>query len=201
MAANEESRKTANHRRDHILCEAVELFRTRGYSATSISSLLDRADIHPGSLYHFFPSKHDLLIGALEHQIDRLKSEHFEREVWKDIDDPLQRIFALFECERGKLVEGNCYRCFLMAMAVELRAPDPRVASLLVEAWATWLDRVSDCVRGVPLRPGIDPRAVAEFILIVLQGAMSAVLAAGDLAPFDRAREQMRRYMAIVAAT
>ena len=52
--------------RQRILLTALELFAVKGFGSTSISDILSRSQANSGSLYHYFPSKQDLLVGVLE---------------------------------------------------------------------------------------------------------------------------------------
>jgi AcrR family transcriptional regulator len=46
--------------RSRLVEVATELFGTRGYDATSIEEVLERAEVSKGALYHHFPSKEAL---------------------------------------------------------------------------------------------------------------------------------------------
>ncbi len=48
---------------------AAEVFRRRGYAATSIEQLVEATGVHRGSLYSTFGSKRGLFLRALEHAI------------------------------------------------------------------------------------------------------------------------------------
>ena len=70
-------------RRQEIIDAAAEIFREKGYAATSIQDVADAVDILKGSLYYYIDSKDDLLfeviqeahIGALAN-LERSKEEH-----------------------------------------------------------------------------------------------------------------------------
>lgn len=47
--------------RQRVLDVAVELFATQGYSATSVSQVIERAGLTKGGFYHHFASKDELL--------------------------------------------------------------------------------------------------------------------------------------------
>jgi TetR/AcrR family transcriptional regulator, transcriptional repressor for nem operon len=44
----------------------MQLFREKGYGATSVADLLKAADVNSGSLYNFFPGKQELLLAVLD---------------------------------------------------------------------------------------------------------------------------------------
>ena len=47
--------------RERVLDAAVDLFATQGYSATSVSQVIERAGLTKGGFYHHFASKDELL--------------------------------------------------------------------------------------------------------------------------------------------
>src|SRR5688500_408446 len=49
-----------------LTAAARELFGTRGYEATSIEAVLERAGVKRGALYHHFAGKHALFDAVLE---------------------------------------------------------------------------------------------------------------------------------------
>ena len=51
--------------RKRIVLAAMELFWEKGYQSTSVADLLKRAEVHSGSLYHFFAGKQDVLLAVL----------------------------------------------------------------------------------------------------------------------------------------
>ncbi|WP_188207470.1 TetR/AcrR family transcriptional regulator [Alkalibacillus aidingensis] len=54
-----------------ILEKAIDLFSTKGFSATSIQEIADSCGIAKGSLYSHFPSKDALLIASLDFYINQ----------------------------------------------------------------------------------------------------------------------------------
>jgi len=51
--------------RDRVLTSAEELFATKGYAATSVQDIIDKAEVSKGGLYHHFTSKEDILDALL----------------------------------------------------------------------------------------------------------------------------------------
>ena len=47
--------------KDRILAAAVDLFAEKGFDATSVQEVVDRAQVTKGAMYHYFRSKDDLL--------------------------------------------------------------------------------------------------------------------------------------------
>jgi AcrR family transcriptional regulator len=55
-----------SRRIQQILTAAAELVGERGYDAVSLDDVADRLDVTKGSLYHYFPSKEELVGAAIE---------------------------------------------------------------------------------------------------------------------------------------
>ncbi|MCR6482290.1 TetR/AcrR family transcriptional regulator [Amycolatopsis sp. OK19-0408] len=74
------ARTTPGVTRRRILDEAVHLFATRGYDATSVADIQTACGLHPGSgaLYKHFPSKAALLEAAVHDNLERLTARTAE---------------------------------------------------------------------------------------------------------------------------
>jgi len=62
-AAREEKgeRQGRSPMEERIIAAAVTLFAERGFDATAVQQIVDRAEVTKGALYHYFDSKDDLL--------------------------------------------------------------------------------------------------------------------------------------------
>jgi AcrR family transcriptional regulator len=88
-AANQTVRDATRAR---LLVHALRLFGERGYAATPVSAIAAAAGVSQGLLYHYFPSKTDL-VGAIF-----AESIRDVRESWRRADaepDPRRRLGAL----------------------------------------------------------------------------------------------------------
>ena len=106
--------------REKILHAAMELFAVKGYNSTSIADLLSRTQVNSGSLYHYFPGKQDVLVAVLEYYRNNI-NEMFLNHIWREGDDPLDKIFTLLNAYRILLLESECtYGCPIAAIQVDL---------------------------------------------------------------------------------
>jgi AcrR family transcriptional regulator len=62
------TRQTGETQRQHILSVALSLMAQGGVDGTSMRDLASAAGLNVASLYHYFPSKRDLLVAVLEEQ-------------------------------------------------------------------------------------------------------------------------------------
>ncbi|MEZ5681840.1 MAG: TetR/AcrR family transcriptional regulator [Erythrobacter sp.] len=183
--------------REKIVQTAVELFWAKGYQSTSISDILSRSQVHSGSLYHFFPGKQDVLVAVLEWFRDGIEENLFAH-AWAGVDDPIERIFSLLNGYRMHLVSSDfMYGCPIGSLALELHEPDPRVRELLAVNFSNWVSGVEKCLddAGDRLPSGTDRRALAEFILTIMEGAIMQARTSRDITLFDRNVEVLRGHL------
>lgn len=85
--------ETEDSTRDRILAAAEELFAERGFEATPISRIADRAGVPKGLVHYYFTRKPDLL----EALVERLPDEHVAMAdvvVSGDVLESLRRLVA-----------------------------------------------------------------------------------------------------------
>lgn len=182
--------------RQKIVEAAMELFWLKGYGSTSIADILSRSQINSGSLYHFFPGKQDLLLAVLDQYRTGIGPMLLE-PAWAGVEDPVERVFALLARYRGLIVETDCsYGCPIGSIALELHEPDEAVRRLLADNFTGWAGAVEVCLvaAGGRLPAGTDVRALAEFVLAVMEGAVMQARTYRDIAYFDRSVAQLRAH-------
>jgi TetR/AcrR family transcriptional repressor of nem operon len=189
---NAQERKT----RDRIVEAAMELFAAKGYNSTSIADILSRTQLNSGSLYHAFPGKQDILIAVLEWYRDGLYPMLID-PVWRDVPDPVERIFALLGKYRWLVVETDCtYGCPIGSLALELHEADPPVRELMAINFTGWVEAIERCLADAAARlpADLDRRALAEFVLTTMEGAVMQARTHRDIGHFDRSVAMLRAH-------
>ena len=183
--------------RDRLVTVAMKLFWEKGYGATSIQDILREADVHAGSLYHFFPTKQDLLLTSLERYRDGIHPMLLD-PAWKGVDDPIERIFALLARYRQALLSTDCfYGCPIGSLALELHEPDPPVRSLLAANFDGWTRAIEKCLddAGSRIPKDVDKKELASFVLTVMEGGVMQSRTHRTIAAFDAAVNLLRDYI------
>lgn len=182
--------------RDRIIFEAMRLFSEKGYMSTSIQDILRAAGANAGSLYHFFPAKQDLLLAVLEAYRTGLYPMLLD-PAWQNVEDPLDRVFALLDRYRELLVESDClYGCPIGSLALELHEPDPAVRKKLAANFSGWVAAIRRCLdeAGDRLPRSVDREELAQFVLTVMEGGVMQARTHRGLRPFDASVNQLRAY-------
>jgi AcrR family transcriptional regulator len=183
--------------KDRLVDVAMKLFWEKGYGGTSIQDILREADVHAGSLYHFFPTKQDLLLASLERYRDGIHPMLLE-PAWNGVDDPIDRIFALLARYRHALLSTDCfYGCPIGSLALELHEPDPPVRSLLSANFDGWTTAIEKCLEdaGPRLPKDIDRKQLASFVLTIMEGGVMQSRTHRAIDSFDAAVRLLRDYM------
>jgi TetR/AcrR family transcriptional regulator, transcriptional repressor for nem operon len=185
----------ADSTRDHLIDAAMRLFAARGYSATSVAEILERAGANSGSLYHYFLTKQDLLVAVLERYQHGIYPMLLE-PAWRGVADPIERVFALLAVYRDLLETSGCtYGCPIGSLALELHEPDPPVREKLAANFDGWTQAIERCLAeaGDRLPADVDRRELATFVLTTMEGGVMLARTHRRLDPFDAAVRQLRR--------
>lgn len=178
--------------RDRLVASAAELVHRLGYSAVSVADICADAGLQKGSFYHFFKSKHALVLATLERHAERMEAlfdSFFEEE--GDARTQIEGFFAALHqglAERMQS-EGCLHGCPVGNLSQEMADRDPELREGLAHIFEGWQRRLAATIeRGVAqgsLRVS-DPAGAAELLLALIQGATVLAKAEGDPDVFRR---------------
>ena len=188
--------------KDRILRTAFQLFHEQGFHATGIATIVREAEVNPGSLYHFFESKDQLLLSVLEFAIGYLGPAVME-PVERQVADPIQRVFALLSQYRDGMARHGCRMgCPIGNLALEVSDGNAKARRLIHRNFENWAARVEAWLvaAGDRLPPDLDRSQLARFILTVMEGGLMQARAANDLKPFDDSVAVLRDHLTLLQA-
>lgn len=158
-------------RRHDLIAIATKEFAARGYRATTMRHIADAAGILPGSLYHHFKSKEEILrevmLESTAEYVTRLES------IVKGKGDAPQKIVAALE-QRLEL-----YRAHGLSLSVVLQTDTTTLRELNFTEMRelgkridrAWDQILNDGIREGSLRPDLEVRATSYAILGMLNWA------------------------------
>ncbi len=187
---------TKENTRARILNAARLLFWERGYEGTSLADVAGRTGANLGSVYYFFRTKEDLLLGVLDLYTELLFPVLIE-PLFRRMKDPLERIFGLLDGYRHGLIQSGCPRgCPIGNLALEVGDAMPRAREKIASNFEGWRDWVYKCLEDARdrLPADADIQGLAIFILTVMEGAVMQARAHQSLEPFDASVRQLRDY-------
>jgi TetR/AcrR family transcriptional repressor of nem operon len=183
---------------DVALHKAMELFWERGYEATSMAQLTETLGIGRASLYATFGDKRQLFLRALRRYVETRDPSPIE--LLSRPGPALPAVRTLVELYVEESVDDEQRRgCMVVNSATELCPRSGSVSRLVALNWDALEGAVAAALTRAQaqgeLAAGKDPRALARFLLVVLQGMR--VIAKGDPDP-GRLRDAAAQALATI---
>ena len=125
----------------------------------------------------------------------------FRQPAWRDVPDPIERIFSLLARCRQLIVETDYRHGYSIgSLALEIHEPDAAILDLLGANFRAWTDALLKCLLETERRlpDELDRLSLAEFVLIVMEGASMQARTFRDVAYFDRAVQELRNYIELL---
>jgi TetR/AcrR family transcriptional repressor of nem operon len=194
--------QAVNNTRARLLDAARYLFWEKGYAATGMAEILERAEANSGSFYHFFASKEALLLAVLEAYLEGLDPVVVQPAFLRH-RDPIKRIFAILEGYRERLLSTECrYGCPLGRLALEIEAENLPAHQLIALNFTAWTTAVRGCLEAArPRLPrSTDLDALATLVLSTMEGGVLQSRSHRRIEPFDQSVAQLRNYFACLQA-
>lgn len=157
--------------REDILESVIDTVHRKGFVATSLSELFKLSGASSGSFYNYFASKQ-----ALGHALIDLEWEKLQQVFQPAADlgrSPIEQLFWILDRLEEKQ-QPFCSGCLLGNLIVDLVEQDASFRDHLQRIFKEWEAALAQLLRqGRPhLKAGVDPDALAEQIITVIEGAM-----------------------------
>jgi TetR/AcrR family transcriptional repressor of nem operon len=188
--------------RQRIVEAALYLFWLRGYTATGIAEILERAKANAGSFYYCFKTKEELLLAVLELYMQTLMPIVVQ-PVLSQMQDPVERVFGILEFYRKNLLATGCtYGCPIGRLALEIPEEQLRVHKRLADNFDGWTAAVEKCLEDARERipENVNLKTLSKFVLTVMEGGVMQARAHRAVEPFDASVEHLREYFRLLIA-
>lgn len=172
---------------NRLLHVAAEMMWERSFQATSVDDLCRRAEAKKGSFYHFFPSKTDLAVAAIENSWTQVKAQIFE-PIFNGNESGLNKLRRLMETidqfQTGLMAEKGAHLgCPFGNLGQEMARQDERIRTALQNIFDGHCDYLEaaliNAAQAGEIPPG-DNRQRAQKIFALLEGALLLAKVAND---------------------
>jgi TetR/AcrR family transcriptional regulator, transcriptional repressor for nem operon len=196
-------RKTGEQKRDaertrRNLLEAAfgEIYKS-GFRGTHLETILDRAGVTKGALYHYFDSKEALGYAVVDEVIMEIGREKWY-EPLKNSENPIDALAEIFLGTSTK-PEHVCGGCPVNNLAQEMSPLDEGFRNRLAEHFKMWHAAIAEALRRGQqhgqVRKDVDVDETATFLMATYEGYISLAKNAQDARVLESGMKAMARYL------
>lgn len=185
--------QTKRNTRDILIETAMDLIWQAGYSSVSVDDICKAADVRKGSFYHFFPSKIDLAVAAMEAAFQQFRP--VMDEAFSADRPPLERFEKLANdgLEKQKMVAeqyGMVCGCPFVTLGAEMAPQDEsirRKTDEIINHHKKYYEQaILDLMAEGSLPADTDVKGKANKIHSFIMGQLVMARIQNSLAPLDK---------------
>jgi TetR/AcrR family transcriptional repressor of nem operon len=165
--------------RERLMNAAQDLIWENSYGSTTVDAICDRANVKKGSFYHFFDSKSDLAVQAIDTDWSQRKKQI--DAIFSPTIAPLERLRSFFEQAYLKQVElkkerGRVLGCPLFTLGCEVSAQDQLIRAKVEEVLGQYTKYFESAIRDAAAAGLIrapDAEAKARMLFAYFEGVLT----------------------------
>jgi len=172
--------------KDRLIEAMIELIWAGSYGSTSVDHICERAGVKKGSFYHFFESKTELALAAIDHRKEL-------DQIFSPVVPPVERIlncFRNFRQEQEELFKkhGRVLGCPIHSLGAEVSTVDERLRDKLQEILSQFIRYYESAIRDAQAQGSIvthDAMALARIVFAYSEGLLLHARMWNDLGRLD----------------
>ena len=181
--------------RQRLIDSTFQEVFSKGYSAASLANILNRAEVKKGAMYHYFPSKKDMVLAMIDEKLEQ-RSE----KKWKPIIDSDGNLIdvlisILKDTEGFNLTEG----CPLGNLLQEHLDEDKDFSNILTSILKKWKEifiTILDKAKAKnQIKKDINTLQCATFLIASIEGAILLSKKSHDNQDFKDCMDQLINYL------
>lgn len=161
--------------RERLLHAAFSEIYQSGFRGTDLETILHKAKVTKGALYHHFESKETLGYALVDEVLVEITLEKWVRPL-SDSNDPIGVLSSIIEsrvCESDELYRG----CPLNNLAQEMSPLDEGFRLRMAKVFQLWHDAIASALRrgqkGGMVKGDVDANEAASFLIAAYEGCLS----------------------------
>ena len=185
--------------KDKLLDVAVDLMRTKGFTATSVEEICKAAKLTKGSFFHYFDSKESLGKAALE-RFCSMTWTRFQGGAFQKEEDPLKRLYGLIDFSIQMSKDPMARKgCLLGTFTQELSNQQEEMRQCCAGYFDQWTGMLGPLLEEAKAKHApkadFDARSLADHYLAVIQGSIILIKAKQDPRILERNLKHLKRYI------
>lgn len=163
---------------EEALTSLVKLFRTRGFSATSMSAIAEVSGLHPGSIYNSFGNKEHLFSRVIDCYTEGVVRPRVSKYLSSDYKSPVEGIKKLF-LTTFLGTESAQDGCLLTNTSLESNICTPQILSQLHIGFAIlekgFFEQIKRAIEIGEISKDANPQSLAKQLFVNYQGFLILV--------------------------
>ena len=189
--------------RSTILNAAFDEIYRRGFQGCSVNDIVDKTGLTKGAFFHYFSTKNDLGYAIVDEVLTEMVLDRWIRPLVA-YKNPVQGIVSRFK----KLIETTPDEhvglgCPLNNLTQEMSSVDPVFREKLQTVMELWISETEKYLRKAQadgyLSPDVNPRHVAEFVVMVEEGTYAMVKNLRDKKLYWSLYDSLKQYLESVS--
>ncbi|MET7302447.1 TetR/AcrR family transcriptional regulator [Embleya sp. NPDC005575] len=173
-------------KRRQILEAAAACFADKGFHGTRTADICARAGMSPGNVFHYFPSKHAIIVALIEQE--GVETAAYLAEL-AHAQDALAALFGLIDAV-VRLAADPTYASLTLDTAAEAQR-DEGIAALVARNDRQLRAGIADLLRRAAaagrIDDTLDPAGAATWVAAQIDGLFARIATDPDFAPLDQA--------------
>lgn len=166
--------------RQRLIAAARNVIYAHSYEAVSVDELCAAAGVNKSSFYHFFASKQELLLVALESQWQWFE-ETILKPTFADSLPPQERMLRFFDLilqqqNAQKQADGHMRGCPIGNLTLEMSTLDEAIRARVEQFFGAWLGYIEQMLRdakaGGIVPAALDTAVTAQALLAYFEGVV-----------------------------
>jgi TetR/AcrR family transcriptional regulator, transcriptional repressor for nem operon len=191
------AKSNAENAREKLVKAGIELFRRKGYVATTVDEICDDAGLTKGAFFHHFESKEALAEECLHEWDCRVIAMH-EQAPFQAVADPVDKLLAAMDFFVGVFENPNMVKSCLAGTTVqEVSETHPKLREAAQKCFASGERYFQNLLADASASRGVtvDTSSLAKLWMATLQGSLLLCKASREDAVIPSNLKHIREYI------
>jgi len=172
-------------KRQQIIGSTAELIHSKGYESTTLSDIMDAAQIGKGQFYHYFSSKHELGLAVVDYVFEGWNQRLLENILGSD-KSPESKFNEMLEwvVQQQQRNQAKC-GCVFGNLVVEMSEHDEEFRQKLKTIFEIWIDKLThvlvEMIKPLSQEESAEIDKLAQGIVAMLEGGILLMKSKQDI--------------------
>lgn len=181
--------------RDRLIDATFEEVFTTGYSAASLANILKRADVKKGAMYHYFPSKKDMVLAMIDEKLEKRIEKKWVPLV-EEQGDLIELMIKIIKDTKNWDLTNGCPLGNLLQEPLDGDIDFADILNSIVKKWKTiFTQTLNRAIQRNQINSDTDVEKCATFLIASIEGALLMTKKSKDDKDFEDCMDQLCIYL------